>query len=178
MIDTIGECERLLLNSAMSTARLHRQHPQALLFEGQTVLGFVLIYSETANLISAWELHLSEIVAQHQFALRLANAKAWNTYAVLLASDTAKPPEQVTLSAIEENLVGTRKIARAGVISAEAVRAALLPLLPIQHAPKLEAIDMKAEILVRSAGLPTPVVDAFLSSASDSTVARLLEELP
>jgi hypothetical protein len=102
--------------------------------------------------------------------------KAWNAYAVLISAAEANYSESVVLSAIEENLVGVRKIARAGVRDVADVRDALLPLLPLQSAPKLEAVDMDAEIRLRTTELPSRAVDAFLSGAEEAVVIQVLEE--
>jgi hypothetical protein len=80
------------------------------------------------------------------------------------------------LGAIEEDLTGTRKIAQAGVNEVAELRLALLPLLPFQSAPRLEAVDIAAEIRQRATELPARAVDAFLSSADASVVMQVLEE--
>jgi hypothetical protein len=117
------------------------------------------------------------LVAENQLGLRRAQSKAWNTYTVFLAVAKANYGQRVALSSIEEDLAGTRKLARAGISDSEDLRAALLPLLPIQNAPDLEAVDMSAEIKLRTTELPTRVVDAFLSPrAQETSVAQILEE--
>lgn len=96
----------------------------------------------------------------------------------MIASDAADYSNSVALAAIEEDLSGTRKIARAGVRDITDLRSVLLPLLPLQSAPKLEAVDMQAEIRQRATELLPRVVDAFLSSADDGVVTQILEEGP
>jgi hypothetical protein len=110
--------------------------------------------------------------------LRRADRKAWNTYLVLVSERTGNYGENIMLGAIEEDLVGTRKIARAGITNAEDVQAALLPLLAIQGAPRLDPVDMPAEIRLRTSELPGMLVDAFLSGASNATLTQLLEAGP
>jgi hypothetical protein len=109
---------------------------------------------------------------------RRAQAKAWNAYSVFLATDPANYGEMVALNAIEEDLTGTRKIARAGIGDIEQLRAALLPMLPIQHAPILEPVDMPTEIRLRTSELPGRAVDAFLSGAQEPLIIQVLEEEP
>ena len=104
-----------------------------------------------------------------------AERKAWNSYLVLLAEAAADYGENILLGSIEEDLVGTRKIARAGILTAEDTRLAILPLLAIQNAPHLEAVDMAAEIRLRTTELPVELVEAFLSGAAETTLAQLLE---
>jgi hypothetical protein len=177
MIDLSVECQRLLSDVGIGSIAADREGRSALVFEGATVIGFILTYPHADALLSGWEKDIDGRVREYQFGLRRAEAKAWNTYAVLLASAAPSHGQQIAVSAVEENLVGTRKIARAGVSDVEGVRAALLPLLPIQNAPRLEAVDMKAEIQLRTTELPPRLVEVFLSETSDATVVQVLEAL-
>ena len=178
MIDSTSECQRVLAEGGIVTTPVDLDGITALAFESLTVVGFVVMYPHAEELLFGWERDMNRLVDKFQFSLRRAQAKAWNTYAVFLATAIPSYGQQIAMSAVEENLVGTRKIARAGVSSAEAVRAALLPLLPFQHVPRLEAVDMKAEIQLRTTELPSRLVEAFLSEASDATLAQVLEDLP
>jgi hypothetical protein len=164
MIDVLEESNRLLQTAGISTLLIETVRGKALAFEGATILGFVLGYEASA------------LVAENQLSLRRARDKAWNTYTVLLAAAEANYAERVALSSIEEDLTGTRKLARAGISDAERLQAALLPLLPIQNAPQLEAVDMPSEIRLRTTELPRRVVDAFLSGAQEGAVIQVLEE--
>ena len=146
-----------------------------LMFESDSVLGFVLTFPDAASLIERWRPSSQRVLDRAQFALRRAETKSWNTYLVFLADTSPAYAESITLDAIEEDLVGTRKIARAGIKSLDDVRAALLPLLAMQHAPRLEAIDMSEEIRLRTSELPSDAVEAFLSRAPDATLIQLLE---
>jgi len=127
-------------------------------------------------LLQRWRADDSALISQHQLSLRRAQAKAWNAYTVCLAVNAASFGELVALNAIEEDLTGTRKIARAGIGDLEELRAALLPLLPIQHAPNLEPVEMPAEIRLRTTELPPHAVEAFLSEAQETVVIQVLEE--
>jgi hypothetical protein len=80
------------------------------------------------------------------------------------------------LAAIEEDLTGTRKIARSDIRDISDVEAALLPLLPLQSAPKLDAVDMVTEIRQRSTELTPRAVEAFLSGTDVSLVLQVIEE--
>jgi hypothetical protein len=125
-----------------------------------------------------WPRDTDGATTNYQFGLRRAGQKAWNTYVVLLASSEADYGASVGLSAIEEDLAGTRKIARAGIADIADLREALLPLLPLQSAPVLEPVDVLAEIRQRATELPARAVDAFLSTADDAVVIQILEEQP
>jgi hypothetical protein len=164
-----------LLGGGYAATTAEDMDESVVLFENDTILGFVLCFPDTATLLERWESSSQRVLQTAQFALRRAERKAWNAYLVLLAEGPGDYGENIMLDAVEENLVGTRKIARAGIANAEDVRAALLPLLAIQTAPRLDAVDMPAEIRLRTSELPNRLVDAFLSGASEVTLAQLLE---
>lgn len=147
-----------------------------LLFEDNSVLGFIICFPDAKTLLERWQATSQRILTNSQFALRRAERKAWNAYFVFLTSSPSDYGESIMLGGIEEDLVGTRKIARAGIADMADVSAALLPLLAIRNAPRLEAVDMAAEIRLRTTELPRELVDGFLSSASQSTLLQLLEE--
>jgi hypothetical protein len=177
VIDLLEESERLLQNVEISTQLIETSRGKALTFESDTVLGFIMAYENCALLIERWSADMGALVAENQLGLRRAQSKAWNTYTVFLAMGEANYAQKIALSSIEENLTGTRKLARAGVDDSEDLRAALLPLLPIQHAPHLEPVDMSAEIKLRTTELPTRVIDAFLApQAPETSVVQILEE--
>jgi hypothetical protein len=176
MIDFYETSADVLKDVGFSTAAASVEGRNALAFEDATVLGFILIYDSPRQLIANWSLHTNGIIQSYQLGLRRAGSKAWNTYVVLLAIDVPDYAETVALSAIEEDLAGTRKIARAGIADAADLRAALLPLLPLQRAPKLEAVDIVTEIRERTTELPPRAVEAFLSTAEETVVLQVLEE--
>ena len=167
---------RDILNEAdYSVGQIDGQDGEIMLFESDSVLGFVLVFEDPDALISNWQAASGRVLLANQFALRRAKSKAWNAYFLFLAEAPGDYGQNITLGAIEEDLVGTRKIARAGISTKEDCRAALLPLLPVQNAPRLEAIDMTAEIRLRTSELPEPLVDAYLAGAGDALMTQLLE---
>jgi hypothetical protein len=148
----------------------------ALAFENDTVIGFVLAYDTVAALVSDWRAASDALIRTQAELLGVAGLKAWNTYLVLLAGDEAGFGEALALGQIEENLEGTRKIARAGVNGLATAREALLPLLPFRAAPVLDPVDMPAEIRERAGELNPEVVRAFLSRADQSIVLQIVED--
>jgi hypothetical protein len=178
MSEILHSSGEILREAGYATEQVIIGQREALVFEGDTVLGFLFAYDSAANLIKRWEADSDGAIAAYQFGLRKSGIKAWNTYLVLL---TPEPPDYariVSLGAIEEDLSGTRKIARAGIRDLADLSAALLPLHPLQSAPRLEAVDMKKEIRERATELPPRAVDAFLSGAEESIVLQVLEESP
>jgi hypothetical protein len=174
MIDLLQESSDLLSSVGFGTTRMKVGSREALVFEDTTVLGFLFAYQNPIDLV--WQQDSDLAIADYQFALRRAGQKAWNTYLILLAAMPGGDVDAASLAAIEEDLAGTRKIARMDVRDPAEVRAALLPLLPLQAAPKLEAVNIPDEIRQRATELPTRVVDAFLSSADESVVMQVMEE--
>ncbi|TZF90772.1 hypothetical protein [Cognatilysobacter lacus] len=150
--------------------------PPALTFEDPSVLGFLMVYDTVDELLASYSRTSQVLLARHAFLLRSAGAKAWNTYMVLLATSSATSNQLVALSGIEEDLSGTRKIARAGVADREDVHAALLSLLSLQTAPRLGAVNMPEEIRLRTTELPANLVNAFLSGADDGLLMQIIDE--
>jgi hypothetical protein len=148
----------------------------ALAFENDTVIGFVLAYDTVAALVLDWRAASDALIRAHAELLGAAGQKAWNTYLVLLAVKEAGFGEALTLGQIEEDLEGTRKIARAGVSGLVTARGALLPLLPFRAAPVLDPVDMPAEIRERAGEVSPEVIRAFLSHADQSLVLQTVED--
>lgn len=178
MMDLLQSSSDLLSSVGFSTARIVVDGREALMFEDNVVLGFLFAYEKPTDLVSDWQHAIDRAVTDYQLALRRAGQKAWNTYVILLAAESGTDVDAASFAAIEEDLAGTRKVARMSVRDLAEIRAALLPLLPLQAAPKLEAVNIPAEIRQRATELSPRMVDAFLSPADESVVMQVLEEGP
>lgn len=170
--------EGLLTRMGFTALRSSVKGREFLIFENDSVIGFVFTYPNAQSLIAGWGSDSEAAISANQFALRRAGQKAWNTYVVLLASGGPSYADMAALAAIEEDLTGTRKIARSDIRDNSDVEAALLPLLPLQSAPKLDAVDMVSEIRQRATELTPRAVDAFLSGTDVSVVLQVIEETP
>ncbi|MCH8479149.1 MAG: hypothetical protein LAT56_14585 [Wenzhouxiangella sp.] len=155
--------------------KIDTQNGAVTLFESHSLLGFVFDFPGPAELLSQWREASQAVLKERQFALRSADRKAWNTYLVFLSEAPANFGQISLLNEIEEDLVGTRKIAAAGVNNDKAIRDALLPLISLQSAPRIEPVYMLSEIRLRTSELPKAIVDAFLAEASEATLQHLLE---
>lgn len=175
MIDILSTCSEVLSSADYSIQRASIDTHEILVFENATTMGFVLSYETPSKLLSHWETDAKLVLTRYAFALRRAGQKAWNTYTVLLAGGSIGISENAQLTSIEEDLSGTRKIARAAIADGQDIKAALLTLLPLQSAPRLEAVDLPAEIRARTSELSSHIVNAFLSNADDATVLQILE---
>ena len=178
MIDIITTSAEIFAEAGFTTKAVSINEHEALLFEDSVVLGFLFSYQDSSELIHAWNRDANRAITDYQFGLRRAGQKAWNAYCVFLAAGDNVYANLAALAAIEEDLAGTRKIARSNVRSVADLRAALLPLLPLQTAPKLEAVDMEVEIRQRTTELQPRAIAAFLSKADESVVIQVLEETP
>lgn len=177
-MDLLSNCSAILGPAGFATRLDESSGRSVLLFENDTVLGFLLAYPTTAELIANWQQDSTAAINKNQFALRLASQKAWNTYVVLLAERLDSPTHLTALTAIEEDLSGTRKIARAGVSDNSAVSEAVLTLLPLQTAPQLGAVDIQDEIRQRTTELPERAVQMFLQRADGGFILQAFEESP
>jgi len=176
MTDLLTMSVEILGQAGFAATQVRINERDALAFEDSTVLGFLFAYPTPTELVSAWSKDSNRAIADYQLGLRRAGQKAWNTYLILLAEQPAGYKELVALASIEEDLSGTRKIARSGVKDPSELRNAMLPLLSLQSAPKLEAVDLIAEIRQRTTELPSRAIDAFASSVDPSVVLQVLEQ--
>jgi hypothetical protein len=176
MKELLSESINTLRNAGFEANQGESGGREYAIFEDATTVGFVFAYRDSAELIAHWKEDSSSVISRYALALRRADRKAWNTYVVFISSGATDDRALVALSAIEEDLSGTRKIARAGLADRADLQAALLPLLPLQSAPRLEAVNIVAEIRQRTTELPQRAVDAYLASIEDAIVLQILEE--
>src|SRR3546814_8291819 len=59
----------------------------ALVFESDTVLGFVCVYDSSAKLMESWSKDSDQAISTYQFGLRRSGTKAWNTYLILRSEE-------------------------------------------------------------------------------------------
>ena len=176
MTDIVEMARQQLTDGGYSVRTTDNDDYPVLLFENNSVLGFVMCFPDVESLLERWRETSQRLLKNSQFALQRAERKAWNAYLVFLTPSPGSYGENIMLGGIEEDLVGTRKIAKAGIVDTADVCAALLPLLAIRNAPRLGAVDMPAEIRLRTTELPRELVEGFLSGASESTLIQLREE--
>jgi hypothetical protein len=114
-------------------------------FEDDTVLGMVAVYASAEALVEQWRAEQDAFLRENAAMLRRDPAKAWNAYAIFL---TAAPAERTAsqLLEIESDVVATRKIARAGILTEADVLAALAPVLPLRLAGGHTAAGVEASM--------------------------------
>ena len=143
-------------------------------FENDLNLGFVHCFQTTEELLGNWSAQNDKVLSQFQFQLRTAGEKSWNVYSVFLSTGPSTEQQNTLMGRIEEDLSGTRKIMRAILPDIEGTRTGLLSLLGIQNPPILGPVDMIEEISNRTSGLPKKAVKAFLDSAPNTEILRLM----
>jgi hypothetical protein len=176
MTSIYEEASRRLQDASFDIVAAPLEYPRAFLFESDTVLGFAFLYGTAADLVERWAADADRLIATRRFQLKAAGNKAWNTYVLFLAEQRPSPMEAIALSLIEEDLAGYRKIARAGCSDFDDLDRALLPLIPVQSAPVLDAVDSKLEVRQRATEISPKVLDAFLSEADEQIVLQILEQ--
>jgi hypothetical protein len=174
--DLLELSSALLGDAGYRTSRRSIDGQDAIVFEDATVLGFVFEYSDCQALLAGWAGDSARTVASQQFGLRRAGTKAWNTYTIFLTAGWASGAQASQLNAIEEDLIGTRKLARAAISDPSDLRRALISLLPFQAAPRLEAVDIIREIQSRTTELAPSAVEAFFSPVDVGVVLQVFEE--
>jgi hypothetical protein len=144
-----------------------------LLFEDESIFGFVVLYDTVERLLATWKEKQSLFIQKNAGTLRRANMKAWNCYAVFLCTEVAPERHKSALVEIEEDLALTRKIVADGVATQRDTQRALLPVLPIQN----HAVPSSDIALDLSARLDSWSPQAIRGLEGDATPAELLEIL-
>jgi hypothetical protein len=161
------------LKSAGYRCRMSQYDQDLLLFEDESIFGFVVLFDTVERLLETWKDKQTLFIQKNAGALRRANMKAWNCYAVFLCTETAPELQKPALVEIEEDLALTRKLIADGVATQRDVQRALLPILPIQN----RAAPSGAIALDLSTRLESWSPQAIRALEGDATAAELLEVL-
>jgi len=146
---------------------------QAFSFEDANLLGGGFVYENVDELLQGWESRQDRFLAEYAGRLRAVPDKLWNIYTVHLTAEACLSSKATALFNVEENFRGTRKLARAGIISKEQVQSALLALLPIQSL--VEVGNQDANQIARER--LSAIHPAFRSLFDDVTPAELAARL-
>ena len=175
MKNVLHEAQSILMEAKYHVVPVAEDGQEYIAFENNTLFGFLHYYSTIEELLSSWKQDKDKALKLFSPKLHLAGSKAWNVYTVILTSEEANDIQFHALQDIEEDLSGTRKIARSNLDTTDDVRAALLSLLPFSYIPSLPSLDIKQEIALRAQELPKKALMAFLADEELSTIATLLE---
>lgn len=146
---------------------------QHLYFEDSNVLGAVFVLDSVAAIVQQWQELQDNFLQQNGQRLAFDALKAWNSYSVFLTAQASAERDASTLSVIEENFRGTRKLVRASIKSKLDAEKALAPLLPLRQFPSFTSEDVK-ERLASRLGEPGSALRALVSSAEAADIAASL----
>ena len=107
--------------------------PAILLFEDDSILGFVVLFETAEQLLSQWKEKQGQFIARMAVELRRSSRKSWNCYAVFLVNEKAEIEYQARLADLEEDLSLMRKLVSDHVSSSNDLYRVLMPILPIQN---------------------------------------------
>ena len=146
-----------------------------IVFEDDTLLGFVSVQESARDILAKWREKQEAFLRSFATPLRKDAGKAWNVYSVFVAGGKCAPQDAAALLEVEEDFVGTRKLARAGIATEDDVFEALYPLLPIEHTVALGEGN-GLERAQRRLELPGEITDA-LTSDSELSLEDVADEL-
>lgn len=125
----LDHAESVLRQDGFSTRRISIDHAgdvrSVVLFEDASLIGVVAAFDTADGLQASWHEMQNAFVRTHSARLRLDQGKAWSMYFVVLTSEELSTTKQFAISAIEEDLRISRKIARSGVTTRSDVFRAL-----------------------------------------------------
>ena len=164
---------RSVLEGAEFATFLPRPDSLALHFEDISVLGHVHVLDAADEILANWQVIQDDFLRANASRFMRDTTKAWNLYTILLTSETPAPNVAARLFAVEDDFRGTRKIARAGVVSREDVMSALAPILPLNNVLAVGLVDAKQRLLERL-GAVTPILRSLATGAATEAIAASL----
>lgn len=172
-MDIANQSEIILREAGYDTWPWAGANPPVLCFESATVIGFLHVFNTAADLLARWEEAQGRVLSRHAAALRTAGTKAWNVYSVFLVRERSEVLRR-DVERLEEDFSLTRKIARSGILIAEDLEHALLPLRPIRANPLLADANVEERVRKRANDVPPQALQAFLGSIPADEVAAML----
>jgi hypothetical protein len=172
-MDIATQAEIYLREAGYETWAWTGLSPGVTCFENSTLVGFIHVFNTAEELLVHWEERQQRVLSRHAAALRLAGAKAWNVYSVLVTSEMA-PNLQRQVERLEEDFTLTRKIARTAIQTIEDLTHALMPLAPIKAQPLLENAHVGDRLLSRAKDVPQVALNAFLGALGAEEIAEIL----
>jgi hypothetical protein len=162
-----------ILNTAGYRCRMSSYDPSVLLFEDDSILGFVSMFESPVELLDQWREKQATFIQKSATALRRSSMKSWNCYAIFMCSQPAGEKLRKSFAEVEEDLSLIRKIVADGVATQRDVQRAFLPILPIQN----QALAIANATLDIAARLETWPKQALLALQGDASATDLVEIL-
>lgn len=166
---------RTMLEAAGFATRSPSATSDRFYFEDSLLIGAVIEHVTVESMIRRWEQEQDSFLGECSPVLQTSPLKAWNIYTVHLTPTALSPDQSSKLFEIEEDFRGTRKIARAGVQTKEALQSALLPILPIQTAVALSHENLSDRLSQRLSAVDAAFVH-LLGTLTDNEVAQHFAE--
>lgn len=177
MIDLLTTSLALLRENLYATRLTQWGKDTVVMFEDESVLGFVFTFESPENLIGGWRAAETAFLRAEAVRFRAAGDKAWNVYCVLLSNGPGDAAQIRQIGWIEEDLERTRKIAACNVASRSELTQALLPLFRLQQRPLLQSETFETRLHRRVAKIAPHAAAAVLDAGVDATeAARQLRE--
>ena len=165
---------RTALEAAAFTTLSLRPDSSFLYFEDSTIMGQVHVLASAAEIVETWESLQDNFLRRNASRLLVDTTKAWNLYTILLASHAPPIDLARALFSLEDDLRGTRKIARAGVLTKRDIAAALAPILPFHSVPSVAPIDASVALAERLHSVAPPLQGLVTGASTEALVASLL----
>ena len=165
----------ILSASGYSVERADRAGDE-LHFEDYSLFGYVRVYESVRSLLDNWRTDQDRFLSSHAPFLRKAQHKAWNCYAIYLTEAELETNLKLRLLEIEEDFVSTRKIARTGVTTEDAVRRALYSLLPLQNSVAAKVNTGESDLTARLHDWPSEAIKALFGLGTAEDIIELLLE--
>jgi|TARA_Y100000815_G_scaffold263583_1_gene278315 hypothetical protein len=174
LLDVVELTNEVLRSNGYETFDIDQEEVGSIGFENEINFGFVLFYKTPPALVENWKQDSEALFGRYRFQIQRGGSKAWNAYSVFLCGGKPSRSEALSFSDIEEDLSGSRKLARSAVGSDDSIKIALQPLIGLGHAPMLEPVDLEEDVRLISSELPNAALDAFFREARPDEVLRLL----
>ena len=153
-----------------------RPDSSVLYFEDSTIMGHVHVLASAEDVVQTWESLQDNFLKRNVSRLLLDQTKAWNLYTILLAPEVPPPALAGTLFSIEDDFRGTRKIARAGVITKGDIAAALAPILPLRNMSTVALVDANLRLATRLHSIAPQLQRLVTGKRTEDLVSALLGE--
>lgn len=155
---------------------VHAPRPDVatLLFEDISIMGFVHVAASAETIVLDWQSIQDSFLKQNASRFMQDPTKAWNVYSVLLTSEPASSESAAALFSIEEDFRGTRKVARAGVVSREDVIGALAPIIPLRNVLSMGLVDARQRLLDRLGSIAPALRGIAEDTPAEAIAASLL----
>ncbi|HEX8521464.1 MAG TPA: hypothetical protein VF669_04350 [Tepidisphaeraceae bacterium] len=168
---------RALLDGAGFQTTASPDQQDLIYFEDHSILGFLAVHSRVEDVLKAWEEMQDRFLKENALPLRTDPTKIWNIYSVHLTSASCPTELRSRLFAVEEDFRGTRKVARATIVTREDLANALLCLLPIQRLVSLRLEDVFGQLRQRLTTINPLLGNLLADTAAEEIAQKLMDRL-